>query len=62
MFFGYKFVMKTKTVKPHEADLYTGKDKIDREEAEYIAAQLAKKGGPETRWERIYRLTLGWAF
>lgn len=62
MIFGYKFIMKTKTVQPHTADMYGGKARIDAEEAEFIAAEAAKKGGPETRGQRIYRLTLGWAF
>lgn len=62
MLFGYKFIMKTETVRPETADLYSGKARIDAEEAEFIAAENAKKGGPETKAERIYRLTLGWAF
>ncbi|RDW77940.1 putative dicarboxylic amino acid permease [Coleophoma crateriformis] len=62
MFFGYKFTRKTKVLKPHEADLYSGKARIDAEEEEFLARQSAKKGGPETTMEKIYRLTLGWAF
>jgi amino acid transporter len=62
MFFGYKFIMKTKVLKPEEADLYSGKAAIDAQEAEYLAQEAAKKGGRETKRERFYRLTLGWAF
>ena len=62
MFVGYKIVMKSKVIKPHEADLYSGKARIDREEAEFLAKELERKGQPETKMERIYRLTLGWAF
>jgi amino acid transporter len=62
MIFGYKSIMKTKTVQPETADLYSGKARIDAEEAEFIAQEAAKKGGPETKGQRIYRLTLGWAF
>lgn len=62
MIFGYKFIMKSEMVQPHTADLYSGKARIDAEEAEFIAAQNAQKGGPETKGQRIYRLTLGWAF
>jgi amino acid transporter len=51
--------MKSKLIKPEEADLYGGKARIDAEEAEFLAAQAEKKGGPETKVERIYRLTLG---
>jgi amino acid transporter len=62
MYFGYKFIMKTKVWRPAEADLYTDKAGIDEAEAEFIAQEQARKGGPETKLERIYRLTLGWAF
>jgi amino acid transporter len=62
MILGYKIIMKSETVRPETADLYTGKARIDAEEAEFVANQLAKKGGPETRGEKIYRYTLGWAF
>ena len=59
LFFGYKIIMKTKLIRPEDADLYSGKARIDAEEAEFLAAQAEKKGGPETKVERIYRLTLG---
>jgi amino acid transporter len=62
MFVGYKLVMRTSVIKPGEADMYSGKARIDREEAEYLAQEAAKKGGPETTGEKIYRLTLGWLF
>ncbi|CZT08718.1 probable DIP5 Glutamate and aspartate permease-able to mediate transport of other amino acids [Rhynchosporium graminicola] len=62
MYFGYKFYMKTSIIKSEDVDLYSGKARIDREEQEYLAAEMERKGIPETKWERIYRLTLGWAF
>jgi len=62
LFFGHMLYTKSRPVRAAHADLFTGKDKIDREEAEFLAAQALRKGGPETKWERIYRLTLGWAF
>jgi amino acid transporter len=62
MFFGYKFIMKTSWVRPEDADLFSGKARIDAEEEEFLAQEQARKGVPETRGERIYRLTLGWAF
>lgn len=62
MFFGYKFVMKAHSVKPETADLFGGKARIDAEEEEYLAQEQARKGMPETKAERIYRLTIGWAF
>lgn len=62
MFFGHKLVTKSKWIRPEDADMYTGKARIDREEAEFVAAQLEKKGGPETKMEKLYRHTLGYVF
>jgi amino acid transporter len=59
LFFGYKVFMKTKLIKPEEADLYGGKARIDAEEAEFLARQAERKGGPETKLEKFYRRTLG---
>lgn len=60
--FGYKFIMKSKGVKPHEADFYTGKDVIDREEEAFLAhkaeqeiANGGKKGGG---W--FYKTFIAW--
>jgi yeast amino acid transporter len=63
MIFGYKWIMKTEGVKAIEADLTGGKAKIDEDEAEFLAGEMRRKGGMlETRWERLYRLTLGYFF
>lgn len=62
MFFGFKIIKGGKWVRPGEADLYGGKARIDAEEEEFLARKQEKKGMPETRAERIYRLTIGWAF
>jgi amino acid transporter len=62
MFFGYKFVMKSERVRPETADLYGGKARIDAEEAEFLAQEAAKNGGPESKRDKIYRYTVGWAF
>ena len=60
MIFGYKVFMKTEGVKPEDADLFSGKAKIDEDEAEFLAEELRRKGGVhETRYERLYRVTLG---
>jgi yeast amino acid transporter len=60
MFFGYKFIMKTEVVKAADADLVGGKAKIDEDEAEFLAGEMRRKGGmAETKWERLYRITLG---
>jgi amino acid transporter len=63
MIFGYKAVMKSKRVNAHEADLFSGKQRIDDEEAEFIANERAKNDGSEkSRWERIYEKTIGYVF
>lgn len=56
---GYKIWYRNPGVKPLEADFYTGKDKIDKEEQEFIAAKAAKapnRGG----W--FYRTFISWLF
>lgn len=61
--FGHKLVTKSKGVNPEEADFYTGKDIIDREEEEFLAekaAQLAAKGEARGGW--FYRVFLSWLF
>ncbi|PSN59970.1 hypothetical protein BS50DRAFT_604880 [Corynespora cassiicola Philippines] len=64
LIFGYKFWFKTKGVKPHEADFYSGKDEIDREEAAFLAhkaAQEEAKGGKKSgSW--FYRTFISWLF
>jgi len=60
--FGHKLWTKSKGVKPHEADFYTGKDIIDREEEEFLAARAAKmaaKGGAG-RGSWFYRTFISW--
>lgn len=59
MIAGYKIVMGSKTWRPEDADLYSEKEKIDADEAEFLAREVKKSGGLETRWRRTYRATLG---
>lgn len=59
MIFGYKFWHKTKGIRPIEADFYTGKDKIDREEEAFLANKAAKqKSGNRGGW--FYRTFISW--
>ncbi|OJD14270.1 hypothetical protein AJ78_05372 [Emergomyces pasteurianus Ep9510] len=61
LIFGYKYVTKCKGVTPQEADLWTGKDKIDREEAEF----LARKAAQVKHYEKagfFYRVFVSWLF
>lgn len=65
LLFGHKLWTKSKTVQPHQADFYTGKDIIDREEEEFLAnkaAKMAEQGqkGGAVAW--FYRTFLSWLF
>lgn len=59
---GYKVVMRSKRILPATADFFTGKDVIDREEAEFLAEEKAKKaaGGDRAGW--VYRTFVAWLF
>jgi amino acid transporter len=61
MIFGYKLRFRTKGIRPEEADLWTGKDVIDREEAEFLARKEMAGEGKAKRG-RLYKRTLGWLF
>lgn len=58
---GYKFLMKSKMVQPHEADFYTGKGEIDAEEAAFVAHEAMKKAqgtGKGGSW--FYKTFIAW--
>jgi amino acid transporter len=60
-FFGFKYYTGSKTYKPEEADIWSGKDEIDREEQEFLAAQAASKGDMrDASW--FYRTFVAWLF
>jgi amino acid transporter len=61
MIFGYKFVTKTKGVRPEEADLFSGKAEIDAEEAEFVAEQEAM-GKAALQRGSFYEKYIGWLF
>ena len=53
--------MKTKQVKPHEADLWTGKDIIDADEQAWLEKEAEDRAsGKQAGW--LYRHTLGYLF
>ena len=61
MIAGYKIVKKTHGLKPHEADLFTGKDVIDADEQEWLAREAEEKvSGKRGPW--LYRNTVGYLF
>ncbi|KAL4785503.1 amino acid permease/ SLC12A domain-containing protein [Aspergillus varians] len=65
LIFGYKFTTKCKRVLPHEADLWTDKDAIDREEAAFLVQQEAKRaaqGSAKGKAGWFYRTFVSWLF
>ena len=62
LIFGHKFLTKSKGVRPHECDFYTGKDVIDREEEEFLAQQAAEKAAHPNRGKSFYRKWVSWLF
>lgn len=63
MILGYKVLMKSQRVRPETADLYSGKQRIDDEEAEFLARQKELNEGREIgKWEKLYEKTIGALF
>lgn len=61
MLLGYKFIMKTHTYRPEEADLWTGKDIIDADEQMWLEKEAADRAsGKNANW--LYRHTIGYLF
>lgn len=63
MIAGYKLIMRSKTVRPHTADLFSGKAQIDAEEQEYLARRAEKLEIERYRGagSRYYKL-ISWLF
>ena len=63
LLFGYKFWTKCARVTAHDADFYTGKDIIDREEEEFLAAKAAKdRNTPRSKFGWFYKRFISWLF
>ena len=60
-FAGWKLWKRTEIIKPHNADIWTGKAEIDREEAEYVA-MIAIEEQNLSGWKKVYRKSLAWLF
>ncbi|CAH0057882.1 unnamed protein product [Clonostachys solani] len=61
--FGHKFVTKSRGLKPHEVDLYTDKDAIDREEEAFLANQAAQRESEEVHGKSwFYKNFISWLF
>ncbi|KAH7489914.1 Dicarboxylic amino acid permease [Fusarium oxysporum f. sp. matthiolae] len=63
LLFGYKFVTRTPGIKPHEADFYSGKAAIDREEEEFLAQKAAEREmKDQSRASWFYEKFVSWLF
>ena len=63
LIFGHKLATKSRGFNPHQVDLYTGKDAIDREEEAFLAHQAAQReteGAHGKSW--FYRSFISWLF
>ena len=58
---GYKVICKTKTVNPYEADLFSGKAEVDRQEEEFLAEQAARSKTEQPQ-RKFYRIFISWLF
>ncbi|KJZ72055.1 Dicarboxylic amino acid permease [Hirsutella minnesotensis 3608] len=61
LLFGHMIVTKSRGIKAHEVDFYSGKDIIDLEEAEYIEKQAAMRRR-HTGWAKFYDRFVAWLF
>ncbi|KAK6537343.1 hypothetical protein TWF694_011535 [Orbilia ellipsospora] len=62
MIFGYKFIKRTKGIKAEEADLWTGKDVIDRDEAMWKLKEEEEKASGVKNGNWFYRTFVSWLF
>ncbi|KAF2085438.1 amino acid permease Dip5 [Saccharata proteae CBS 121410] len=62
MIFAYKWWYRTQRVRPHACDLWSGKDRIDREEKEFLEREEAARGVEVGRAKRFYNRFVAWLF
>lgn len=61
LLFGHMFITKSRGVKAHEADFYTGKDIVDNEEHEFLEFQK-ERAANATGWHKFYNRYIAWLF
>lgn len=61
LIFGHMFFTKSRGVRPHDADFYTGKDIIDHEGSVFLDRQ-AEKAAASTGWAKFYKRYIAWLF
>ncbi|CAH0024618.1 unnamed protein product [Clonostachys rhizophaga] len=61
LLFGHMLTQKSKLVKIEDMDFFTGKDIVDRYEAEFLEAEAAREGR-NSKGVKVYNRTLAWLF
>ncbi|KAF9883408.1 hypothetical protein FE257_003491 [Aspergillus nanangensis] len=61
LFFGHMLVTKSKLVKLEDIDFFTGKEIVDRYEAEFLEEERAKVENA-SGWAKVYRRFVAWLF
>ncbi|KAG6091874.1 hypothetical protein E4U30_006232 [Claviceps sp. LM220 group G6] len=61
LLFGHMFYTKSRGVKAHEVDFFTGKDIIDREESDFLEMQKIKIAESQG-WNKFYNRYVSWLF
>lgn len=61
LLFGHMLTQKSKLVKIEDMDFFTGKDIVDRYEAEFLESEAAREGR-NSKWVKVYNRTLAWLF
>ncbi|KAG6136574.1 hypothetical protein E4U28_004950 [Claviceps purpurea] len=61
LLFGHMFYTKSRGVKAHEVDFFTGKDIIDREESDFLEMQKIKIAQSQG-WNKFYNRYVSWLF
>lgn len=58
---GHMLITKSRGIAPHEVDLFTGKDIIDNEEAEFVERE-AEKAATAKGWDKVYNRYISFLF
>lgn len=61
LLFGHMLFTKSRGIKAHEVDFYTGKEIIDAQESEYLEVQAAKQANSQG-WNKFYDRYVAWLF
>lgn len=61
LLFGHKYFTKSRGIKPHDVDFYSGKDIVDNEEKAFLEMQIAERVN-RAGWNRFYDRYISFLF